>query len=206
MNIPRCHGHGGDDAVIRAASCSQPPGRYSTPSSCVPPQVVWTAQKRASGRKSYSNPYKYRIHLTMERQEAIIMLHNGARKLRIKAWNKTHNAKEVAEYFGVNTSTVCRLEKRMRETMVSQRGRKSALSQTDLQNIDQTIQAPPDITIHEIREGLQLPVSDETVRRVMAKMGYIYKKKSLHNSEQERPRCQEQAGRVEKPCVGERRR
>ena len=139
------------------------------------------------------------------------MLHNEARKLLIKAWKKTHNAKEVAECFGVNTSTVYRLEKRMRETgsvetRVSQRGRKSALSQTDLQNIDQMIQAQPDITIHEIREGLQLPVSDETVRRAVVKMGYVYKKKSLHASEQERPRCQEQTGSVEKPYVGERRR
>lgn len=139
------------------------------------------------------------------------MLHNEARKLLIKAWEKTHNAKEVAECFGVNTSTVYRLEKRMRETgtvetRVSQRGRKSALSQTDLQNIDQMIRAQPDITIHEIREGLQLPVSDETVRRAVVKMGYVYKKKSLHASEQERLRCQEEAGRVEKPYVGERRR
>lgn len=139
------------------------------------------------------------------------MLHNEARKLLIKAWEKTHNAKEVAECFGVNTSTVYRLEKRMRETgtvetRVSQRGRKSALSQTDLQNIDQMIRAQPDITIHEIREGLQLPVSDETVRRAVVKMGYVYKKKSLHASEQERPRCQEKTGRVEKPYVGERRR
>lgn len=139
------------------------------------------------------------------------MLHNEARKLLIKAWNQTHNAKEIAECFGVNTSTVYRLEKRMRETgtvetRVSQRGRKSALSQKDLQNIDRMIQAQPDITIHEIREGLQLPVSDETVRRAVVKMGYVYKKKSLHASEQERPRRQEQTGRVEKPYVGERSR
>ena len=139
------------------------------------------------------------------------MLHNEARKLLIKAWNKTHNAKEIAKYFGVNTSTVYRLEKRMRETgcvetRVSQRGRKSALSQTDLENIDRMIQAQPDITIHEIREGLQLQVSDETVRRAVVKLGYVYKKKSLHASEQERPRCQEQTGSMEKPYVGERRR
>ena len=120
------------------------------------------------------------------------MLHNEARKLLIKAWDKTHNAKEVAECFGVNTSTVYRLEKRMRETgtvetRVFQRGRKSALSQKDLRNIDQMILAQPDITIHEICEGLQLPVSDETVRRAVVKLGYVYKKKSLHASEQERP-------------------
>lgn len=44
------------------------------------------------------------------------MLHNEARKLLIEAWNKTHNAKEIAECFSVNTSMVYRLEKRMRET------------------------------------------------------------------------------------------
>ena len=33
-----------------------------------------------------------------------------------EAWNKTHNAKEIAECFSVNTSTVYRLEKQMRET------------------------------------------------------------------------------------------
>ena len=38
------------------------------------------------------------------------MLHNEARKLLIEAWNKTHNAKEIAECFSVSTSTVYRLE------------------------------------------------------------------------------------------------
>lgn len=40
----------------------------------------------------------------------------------------------------------------------------------------------------------------------VVKMGYVYIKKSLHASEQERLRCQEKAGRVEKIYVGERRR
>ena len=43
------------------------------------------------------------------------MLHDETRKLLIEAWNKTHNAKEIAECFSVNTSTVYRLEKQMRE-------------------------------------------------------------------------------------------
>ena len=34
------------------------------------------------------------------------MLHDEARKLLIEAWNNTHNAKEIAECFSVNTSTV----------------------------------------------------------------------------------------------------
>lgn len=139
------------------------------------------------------------------------MLHNEARKLLIEAWNKTHNAKEIAECFSVNTSTVYRLEKRMRETgsietRVSQRGRKPALSQTDMQNIDQLIKAQSDITIREIQEKLHLPVSDETVRKAVIKLGYVYKKKSLHASEQERPRCQEEKGSMEKRYIGDRRK
>ena len=139
------------------------------------------------------------------------MLHNETRKLLIKAWNKAHNAKEIAECFSVNTSTVYRLEKRMRETgsvetMVSQRGRKPALTQTEIQHIDQLITAQPDITIHEIHEKLQLHVCDETVRNAVVKLGYVYKKKSLHASEQERPRCQSQKGNMEKTNTGERRK
>ena len=57
---------------------------------------------------------------------------------------------------------------------------KSALSQNDIRNIDQLIQQQPDITIHEITEKLQLHVSDETVRKAILKLGYVYKKKSLH--------------------------
>ena len=37
------------------------------------------------------------------------MLHNEARKLVLEAWDKTHNAKEIAKYFSVNESTVYRL-------------------------------------------------------------------------------------------------
>lgn len=137
------------------------------------------------------------------------MLHNEARKLLIEAWNKTHNAKEIAECYSVNISTVYRLEKRMRETgsvetRVSQRGRKQALKQTDIENIDNLIKSQPDITIHEINEKLQLSVSDETVRKAVLKLGYIYKKKSLHASEQERPRCQSQKETMGKSYIGDR--
>lgn len=108
----------------------------------------------------------------------------------------------MAECFSVNTSTVYRLEKRMRETgsvenKVFLRGRKPALSQTNLQDIDRLIQAQSDITIHEIRETLQLQVSDETVRKAVLKRGYVYKKMSLHASQRERPRCQGQRGSIE---------
>ena len=107
--------------------------------------------------------------------------------------------KEIAECFSVNTSTVYRLEKQMRETgsvktMTSQRGRKHALTPEDIQNIDRVVQQEPDITIDEIIDKLGLHVCNETVRKAVIKPGYSYKKKSLHASEQERPRCQGKTG------------
>ncbi len=104
------------------------------------------------------------------------MLHDETRKLLIEAWNKTHNAKEIAECFSVNTSTVYRLEKQMRETgsvktRTSQRGRKHALTPEDLQNIDRVVQQKPDITIDEIIDKLGLHVCNETVRKAVIKLG-----------------------------------
>ena len=87
------------------------------------------------------------------------------------------------------------------ETRTSQRGCKPVLSQNDFQNIDQLIQQQPDITIHEIMEKLQLHVSDETVRKAILKLGYVYKKKSLHASEQERPRCAGKAQRMDRKHI-----
>ena len=100
------------------------------------------------------------------------MLHDETRKLLIEAWNKTHNAKEIAECFSVNTSTVYRPEKQMRETgsvktRTSQRGRKHALTPEDLQNIDRVVQQEPDITIDEIIDKLGLHVCNETVRKAV---------------------------------------
>ena len=100
------------------------------------------------------------------------MLHDETRKLLIEAWNKTHNAKEIAECFSVNTSTVYRLEKQMRETgsvktRTSQRGRKHALTPEDIQNIDRVVQQEPDITIDEIIDKLGLHVCNETVRKAV---------------------------------------
>ena len=42
---------------------------------------------------------------------------------------------------------------------------------------------------YEIIEKLDLHVTNETVRKAVIKMGYVYKKKSLYASERERPRC-----------------
>lgn len=130
------------------------------------------------------------------------MLHNEARKLVLEAWDKLHNAKEIAKCFSVNESTVYRLvERRERtgsfETRTYLRGRKPILSQEQDRTIIRLVQNEPDITVHEIIERLHLNVCNETVRRVLVRSGYTYKKKSLHAKEQERPRCAGQKEELE---------
>ena len=105
------------------------------------------------------------------------MLHNEARNLMVQAYEQTHDAKIVAKCFQVSTSTVYRLSVQMKKTgsvdlQTSQRGRKPALTEEDLQDIDQLIIAQPDITIDEIIEKQGLSVSNETVRKAVIGLGY----------------------------------
>lgn len=85
----------------------------------------------------------------------IKMLNNETRKLLIETDEKTGNAKEVAECFAVDKSTVYRLSRQKKLTgsvklKTNKQGRKPSLSQKDLSNIDKAIQEQPDITIDEI--------------------------------------------------------
>ena len=104
------------------------------------------------------------------------MLHNEARKLVLEAWDKTHNAKEIAKYFSVNQSTIYRLvEERARtgsyETRTQLRGRKPILTEKQHQDILELVQKQPDITMKEIIESLNLPVGSKAVRRFLIKQG-----------------------------------
>lgn len=123
------------------------------------------------------------------------MLSTEVRELMVKAYEKSHNATEVARNFSVSRGTVYEYVNRKKnnqslEVKTSQRGRKPKLTQKNLEDIKNAINKQPDITIHEITETLALPVSEETVRRDVVKMGFVYKKKSLHASERERSRCE----------------
>ena len=122
------------------------------------------------------------------------MLHNEARRLLVQAYEQTHDAQTVAKRFQVSTSTVYRLSGQKKKTgsvelQTSQRGRKPALTEEDLQGIDQLIIGQPDITIDEIIEKQGLSVSNETVRKAVIRLGYVYKKKSFYAAERERVRC-----------------
>ncbi len=133
------------------------------------------------------------------------MLHNEARKLLVEAYEKTHDAKGIALAYGVSVPTVYRLAEQKAkignvDLRVSERGRKRVLGQEDLDKIAKTIDTQPDITLAEIVEKLELPVGIETVRRAIQAMGYRRKKKMIHASEQERPRCASQERTMEWVC------
>ena len=122
------------------------------------------------------------------------MLEKQTRELLVKAYEKSHNVSEVARNFSVNRTTVYNYINKKKnnvslEVRTNLRGRKSKLTQKNFDDIKNLIEEQNDITIHEITEKLRLTVSDETVRRAVIKMGYVYKKKSLHASERERSRC-----------------
>ncbi len=128
------------------------------------------------------------------------MLHNEALRLLVEAYERSHDAKGVAAAYGVSVPTVYRLAEQKAKTgsvdlRVSQRGRKRILGSRELTAIAQAIERQPDITLAELIEQLELNAGIETVRRAILKMGYRRKKKMIHASEQERPRC---AGKEER--------
>lgn len=129
------------------------------------------------------------------------MLHNEARELLVKGYEKSGKAEAIAQAYSVSERTVYRLAQQKRETgsvelRTNQRGRKPTLTEEDKKNIQQCMDERPDITINEIREKLQLKASYSTVERAVQAMGYTLKKKSLYASERDRLRCGGKAERM----------
>ena len=126
------------------------------------------------------------------------MLQKQTRELMVKAYHNSRNMREVARNFSVNVSTVWRYVQKEKagESLAPQtykRGRKAILTGEQRQEIEQLVSEQPDITICEICKKLNLPVSEETVRKTVIGLGFVYKKKSLHAYERERTRCGKEA-------------
>ena len=122
------------------------------------------------------------------------MLSQEERELLIRTQETIHDATATAKIYGVSKSTVyARIrDYKARATTkprTNLRGRKSSRTPEDEEHIKELIEKNNDITIHEINETLNLGVCDEVVRQRVVKMGFRYKKKSLHATERERSRC-----------------
>ena len=122
----------------------------------------------------------------------IKMLGNEERKLLVYAYEKGYKTKDLSEIFKISINSVNRIIRQKKRTGSCELktyncGRKSILTETNLKHISELIDAQPDITIDEIIEKLCLKATNETVRKAVVKMGYVYKKKSLYASERYRP-------------------
>lgn len=122
------------------------------------------------------------------------MLSNEARSTIIKAHEKGYKSNELADIFEVDVSNINKLIRQYKKTgsyelRTHERGRKSSLSEDDRKKIYDLVSQNPDITINEIIEKLNLKLKNEAVRRAVRKMGFVYKKKSLHATERHRSRC-----------------
>lgn len=123
------------------------------------------------------------------------MLSNETRRRLVAGYERTHNAKMIAQAYGVSEREVYKLAAQMRETgsvdlRTGNCGRKPKLKEEDLERVDKAIQAQPDITFGELIMNLELNISESRLGRIVReKLGYSLKKKVIHASEQERPRC-----------------
>ena len=110
------------------------------------------------------------------------MLSMDTRERLMQAYESGKKAEEIAHYYDVHVSTIRRIAKLKKETgtvkpLTERCGRKALLSEENIRDIDRLIEEQNDITVHEIRVKLNLPVSDETVRRAVVRLGHRYKKK-----------------------------
>lgn len=132
------------------------------------------------------------------------MLSNETRKRLVRGYERTHDAKMIAQAYGVSEREVYKLAAQMRETgsvelRTGNCGRKPKLTEEDLKRVDKALQEQPDIPLGELIMNLELNISESRLGRIVReKLGYSLKKKVIHASEQERPRCTGKADGMER--------
>ncbi len=130
------------------------------------------------------------------------MLSIEIRERLVRGYERTHDAKMIAQAYGVSEREVYKLAAQCGRlecgTADRATGRKPKLSEEDLERVDKAIQAQPDITFGELIRNLELDISESRLGRIVReKLGYSLKKKVIHASEQERPRCTGKASGME---------
>jgi len=133
-------------------------------------------------------------------------LSNDLRKRIIEAKLRGDTEKKIAVEKEVNKSTITKLWALYRETgsyeaRPNPNGRKPALSAAQLEQITETINAKPDITLQELINDLGLPVCVSALcRTVNNKLGFCFKKNATRQRTKSRGR-QDQARNMERDAV-----
>ena len=109
------------------------------------------------------------------------MLKKEIRLLLLKTIENGTKVSDAAKAYCVDRSTVNRLIRQMKETGSIEpktyfKGRKPSLTEEELQNIDNLLKELSDLTISEVKETLNLPVCEETVRKSRPEAGICVQK------------------------------
>lgn len=116
------------------------------------------------------------------------------------AFERGHNAEEVADVFGISSREVYLLEEKKKagdlKPKTHLRGRKPKLTEEQLAAVRRMLDEKPDITLKDLIKALRLPISESRLCRIIQKAGYRLKRKVIHASEQKRPRRPEETAAV----------
>jgi len=111
------------------------------------------------------------------------MIHYEVRKRIIEAWARGIEVKELQAAYGCGKTAIYNLIAQKKETgdvalHLSTRGRKSKISNGDLQRIDALIKEKADVTLNEMIDELGLPMSESRMSRIVReRLGYTFKKR-----------------------------
>ena len=116
----------------------------------------------------------------------IIKMGQMGREVReriMEARNRGVTVAELSKCYGVSERNIYKLQARYRATgsvvpQTDKRGRKAKISAEQLQQLDETLQEAPDLTLAELREKLDLPIQISRLSQIIRqKLGYTYKKR-----------------------------
>ena len=104
---------------------------------------------------------------------------------------------EIAEFFHVHLSTIVRLLQHYRQTSSVQPkphagGRPRKLDASAIARLLEQVRKQPDATLKELRDAVGVPCCLMTIARALQRNRVTFKKKTLHASERDSPRVQEQ--------------
>jgi len=106
---------------------------------------------------------------------------NSKRELIISAKKRDEKEDEIAKWLEISARSVSRIWKLYKETESiqpkKQPGRKSSLTEADIEQIRKTVKHQPDMTLEELIEELNLPIKKSRLSEILIEMGLSFKKR-----------------------------